>query len=250
MHSNPTGVETRLSTSGKAVIVRKEAGRGSSRASPIISSTSRCAQLRIFLVDTGESCPIAEQQSMIDQRRLQDSRATDLILSAIGRVTESAWILLRAGHFTGLGADTPNSFDSLGTFIHMNHGLQDSLGLSKPAQQRVRELVDRAGVGWSKPIGGRGGRHTFVLLRPDVSKEVLEQLGKDLVAKGCRPVHDVYLGVEGVGVLRDGLAGESGKNITKEMFGNARGMYGIEQLASLGEREEGQGWRFWSSDDD
>lgn len=254
IHRNPMGMTSRVSSYGSAWIARKAAParRGSSKASQLAFSRSHiyshyCRNLRVLLVETSPSRSTTEQHAIINQRRLHLGEATDLILQALARVANSAWGVLESGpSFTGGPATYEGVVNSLGPLIQTNHSLLDALGLLSAAQRRVREVVDRAGVGWFTATEAGGGRFGLVLLRADVSDKVVAKAEGDLMAEGFHS-YDVDLVVQGVGVLRDELTGGCGEEITKERFEGAEGPEGIEQLVGLhvGRWEEGEGWRFW-----
>ncbi|KAJ8608773.1 hypothetical protein MRB53_039458 [Persea americana] len=51
--------------------------------------------------------------------------------------------------------------------MSVNHGLLTSLGVSHPRLERLRYLVDQAGVGWTKLTGAGGGGCAITLLKPE-----------------------------------------------------------------------------------
>lgn len=245
IHGDPSGVDNTVSSGGKAVLFRKNTS-----GPPSVTRLVSFPKLRLLLVDTRQPRSTATQVEKA--RRLKDNhpKATELILDAIGELTASALDLISSTNFNG----TYEAIDGLGTLIRMNHGLLVALGVSHPRLERVRELVDYAGIGWTKLTGAGGGGCAITLFRPDVKEETMEELERKFVAEGFQ-THEAILGADGVGVLwpavfRSGPDGENGEEIDKEKFENAVGARGIEQLVGVGVREDREGWRFWTRGDD
>lgn len=146
---------------------------------------------------------------------------------------------------------TKEDFDSgdiarLGELIRINHGILVSLGVSHPKLERIRELIDHAGIGWTKLTGAGGGGCSITLLKPNVKKETLEKLEEQLTSEGFEK-YETTLGGAGVGVLWPAVSkldNEQETLITQEMFLEASDVDAIESL--VGVKSDGQRkWRFW-----
>ncbi|OAA54311.1 mevalonate kinase [Niveomyces insectorum RCEF 264] len=148
--------------------------------------------------------------------------------------------------------EEPNELSALGELMTINHGLLCALGVSHPRLERVRELVDHEGIGWTKLTGAGGGGCSITLIKKGIPKERILQLEQQLEAEGYQQFVTT-LGGDGVGVLwpavlRNGMDEdeEGGMEIDVEKFLNAMGNEGVERLVGVegggGERE---GWKFW-----
>jgi mevalonate kinase len=145
-----------------------------------------------------------------------------------------------------------DSLKKLGELMTINHGLLVSLGVSHPRLERVRELVDHEGLGWTKLTGAGGGGCSITLLRPDTPKEKLAKLERQLEDENFVKF-ETTLGGDGVGVLwpavlKNGTEedDEGGMEIDLEKFLNAEGTEGVEQLVGVhGDGGEREGWKFW-----
>lgn len=135
----------------------------------------------------------------------------------------------------------------LGELIRINHGLLISLGVSHPKLERIRELVDYAGVGWTKLTGAGGGGCSITLLKPDVEQSILDDLDVKLSNEGFEK-YKTTLGGDGVGVLWPAVISVDNKEvqITEDMFLAAEGVEGVEGLVGVGVLGKGDtGWKFW-----
>ena len=140
----------------------------------------------------------------------------------------------------------------MGELISINHGLLASLGVSHPRLERVRELIDFQGLGWTKLTGAGGGGCSITLMKPGVSEEKLASLQKQLESEGYSQFKTT-LGGDGIGVLwpavlKNGLDDdeEGGMEIDLDSFLNAPGTEGVEKLVGVhGGNGEREGWKFW-----
>ncbi|KAK7420955.1 Mevalonate kinase [Neonectria punicea] len=244
-HGDPSGVDNTVSTGGKAVLFHKNTS-----GPPSVTPLLNFPKLRLLLVDTRQPRSTATQVGKV--RRLKDDHpmTIELILDAIGQLTASALELISSTNFD----DNVDAIDRLGTLIRMNHGLLDALGVSHPCLERVRELVDHAGIGWTKLTGAGGGGCAITLFRSDVDEETVEELERKFIAEGFQQ-YEAILGADGVGVLwpavfRTGPDGENSEEIDQKKFENAVGAQGIEQLVGVGVREDREGWKFWTRTSD
>ncbi|KAK2592207.1 Mevalonate kinase [Conoideocrella luteorostrata] len=243
IHGDPSGVDNTVSAGGKAVLFNKNRS-----GPPSVTPLVKFPKLRMFVIDTKQPRSTASQVEKV--RRLRDNHPTtiELVLNAINQVTSSALSLISSNSFDG--NNMYDAIDRFGTLVDINHGLLDALGVSHPSLERVRELVDHAGIGWTKLTGAGGGGCAITLIRPDVDEEVVRDLEQKFLAEGFHK-YETVLGADGVGVLwpavfRNVLDGDNGEEIDQGKFENADGAHGIEQLVGVGIREDRQGWRFWT----
>lgn len=171
-----------------------------------------------------------------------------MILDGIGNIATSALDLISSADFHGSGS--LDALGNLGTLIGVNHGLLVSLGVSHPRLERIRELVDYASIGWTKLTGAGGGGCAITLFRPDIEERTIEELERKFTAEGFTK-YETILGADGVGVLwpamfRNGTDGKASEEIDQEIFENADGVQGIDQLVGVGVQENREGWKFWT----
>ena len=140
-----------------------------------------------------------------------------------------------------------SSLEKLGKLMTINHGLLVALGVSHPRLDRIRELVDHEGIGWTKLTGAGGGGCAITLLKPDITEERMRRLEKTLADEGYGKF-ETTLGCDGVGVLWPAVlkngSGEDdlgGDEIDQDKFLNADGIEGVEELVGVhgesGDRE-------------
>ncbi len=149
-------------------------------------------------------------------------------------------------------ATSQDQLTRIGELMAINHGLLCALGVSHPRLERVRELVDHEGIGYTKLTGAGGGGCSITLMKPGVPRAKVVKLEQQLEKEGYQQFVTT-LGGDGVGVLwpavlRNGMDEdeEGGMEIDVEKFLNAEGNDGVERLVGVegggGERE---GWKFW-----
>src|SRR5205823_9526789 len=122
---------------------------------------------------------------------------TESMLECIDQVTESAHSIITSPDFDDASA---SSIDHFGQLFRINHGILVSLGVSHPRLEHVRELVDYAGIGWTKLTGAGGGGCAITLLKPDASAETVSELEKKFEEAGFEQ-YKTTLGGDGVGIL-------------------------------------------------
>jgi mevalonate kinase len=242
IHGNPSGVDNTVSAGGKGVIFR----RGDSSLPRSVTSLPNFPELPLLLADTKQPRSTATEVAKVGALKSDQPLVTDSILDAMDKVTASAHELLRSSDFSGAAGDT---VERLGTLIRLNHGLLVSLGVSHPRLERIRELVDFEGIGWTKLTGAGGGGCAITLLRPDVDEEAARRLERSLAEEGFER-YETTLGGDGIGVLwpavlRNGTDEEGGEEIDRQKFEKAEGTEGIERLAGVGGHEKREGWKFW-----
>lgn len=242
IHGNPSGVDNTVSAGGKAVIFKRE----NYAKPPTVTPLRNFPELPLLLVNTRQARSTAIEVAKVGELKKSQPVVTDLILETIDKITESAHELVK-----GSGSDGPDeqTLQILGELINVNHGLLVSLGVSHPRLERIRELVDIVGIGWTKLTGAGGGGCAITLLKADTKKEDLEILESRLDEEGFERF-ETTLGGDGVGVLwpavlQNGTDEEGGEEIDQEKFLNAEGREGVERLVGVGLQERREGWKFW-----
>lgn len=235
IHGNPSGVDNTVATRGKAVLFRRtETGKP-----PMVKPLNNFPVLPLLLVDTKQARSTAVEVAKVGALRKEQPEVTDMLLDSIDRVTQAALDLIIHDDFN------PGSLDSLqqlGNLTRINHGLLVALGVSHPKLERVRELIDHAGVGWTKLTGAGGGGCTITILKAGVATEMLHKVEHDVDAEGFAR-YETLLGGEGVGLLQFG-----GDNpITQDSFLAAKSSIAIEDLVGFGQGEGKRPWRFWTA---
>jgi mevalonate kinase len=198
------------------------------------------------LINTKQSRSTAAEVAKVGTLKKTHPAITNLVLDAIDKVTTSAESLVKSADFDEKDV---RSVKALGELFNVNHGLLSALGVSHPKLERVRELVDICGAGWTKLTGAGGGGCAITLLQPPVDAAVLESLDARLDEEGFERF-ETSLGGDGVGVLwpavlKNGNGEEAGEDIDQEKFLKARGREGIESLVGVGAGERREGWKFW-----
>ncbi|PSN65626.1 mevalonate kinase [Corynespora cassiicola Philippines] len=159
IHGNPSGVDNTVSAGGKAILFQRT---GDGKA-PRIVPLHGFPELPLLLVNTRQSRSTATEVAKVGTLKKLHPALTENILDAIGLVTESAYKLITSPDFD------PNSHASLkhlGDLITINHGLLVSLGVSHPKLERIRELIDHTGIGWTKLTGAGGGGCAISVIKP------------------------------------------------------------------------------------
>lgn len=245
IHGNPSGVDNTVATQGKAVVFQ----RIDYSKPPAVRSLWDFPELPLLLVNTRQAKSTAHEVGKVAKLKGAHPKLVGSILDAMDKVTEAAARLIDDEEFDEEEVD---SLQRIGELMTINHGLLVSLGVSHPRLERVRELVDHEGIGWTKLTGAGGGGCSITLLRPDVSKEKLEKLEQQLEDENYEKF-ETTLGGDGVGVLwpavlKNGLEDdeEGGMEIDLEKFLNAEGTEGVERLVGVhGHGGEREGWKFW-----
>lgn len=245
IHGNPSGLDNTVATYGKAVVFQ----RTDYAKPPTVHPLWDFPELPLLLVDTKQPKSTAHEVAKVGKLKDQLPKLVGTILEAIDKVTRAAETAIEDPNFDNKSEE---SLTRIGELMTINHGLLVSLGVSHPRLERVRELVDHEGIGWTKLTGAGGGGCSITLLRPDAPKEKLAKLEKQLEDENFAKF-ETTLGGDGVGVLwpavlKNGTEEdhEGGMEIDLEKFLNAEGTEGVEQLVGVhGDGGEREGWKFW-----
>lgn len=245
IHGNPSGVDNTVATQGKAVVFQRTDYNKPALVRPLFDFP----ELPLLVVDTKQ--PKSTEHEVSKVRRLKEAhpKLVDTILDAADKVTQSATVLIEGDDFDN---EDLESLRRVGELMTINHGLLVSLGVSHPRLERIRELVDHQGIGWTKLTGAGGGGCSITLLRPDVPHEKLTNLSTQLDEEGYSKFKTT-LGGDGVSVLwpavlKNGMDedDEGGMEIDLEKFLSVEGNDGLEELVGVqGGRGEREGWKFW-----
>ncbi|KAJ4316188.1 Mevalonate kinase [Fusarium piperis] len=245
IHGNPSGVDNTVATQGKAVVFQ----RTDYSKPPSVRPLWDFPELPLLLVDTRQAKSTAHEVGKVAKLKQTHPKLVGTILDAMDRVTNTAADLIEDIHFDN---ESEECLTKVGELMTINHGLLVSLGVSHPRLERVRELVDHEGIGWTKLTGAGGGGCSITLLRPDAPAEKLHKLEEQLEDENYAKF-ETTLGGDGVGVLwpavlKNGTVedDEGGMEIDLEKFLNAEGTEGVEKLVGVhGDTGEREGWKFW-----
>lgn len=159
IHGNPSGVDNTVSSGGKAVLFQ----RRDYDKPPLVIPLHSFPELPLLLVNTRQSRSTATEVAKVANLKATHPALTENILNAIGLVTESAHKLLTSPDFD---PTSQASLKYLGELVTINHGLLVSLGVSHPKLERIREIIDHTGIGWTKLTGAGGGGCAITILKP------------------------------------------------------------------------------------
>ncbi|CAG8950632.1 hypothetical protein HYFRA_00002841 [Hymenoscyphus fraxineus] len=248
IHGNPSGVDNTVATQGKAVVFQ----RHDYSKPPSVKPLWNFPELPLLLVDTKQNKSTAAEVAKVGLLKKEHPEITESILNAIDKVAIGAAELIAHDDFNN---EDEASLASLGKLMTVNHGLLVALGVSHPRLDRIRELVDHEGIGWTKLTGAGGGGCAITLLKPGVHHETLKKLEDKLDEEGFEKF-ETTLGCDGVGVLwpavlMNGCDDENGgEEIDQEKFLNADGIEGVEELVGVhGEDGDREAWKFWRVED-
>lgn len=249
IHGNPSGVDNTVATNGHAVLFQ----RRDYAKPPDVSVLRDFPELPLLLIDTRQAKSTAAEVAKVGQLKDTHPTVTGHIFDAIHSITKSAHDVVNS--------DDPGSIESithLGELMTVNHGLLTSLGVSHPRLERLRYLVDQAGVGWTKLTGAGGGGCAITLLRPDAAtpssqlngeaahatpsllSSALQQLERQLDEEGFEK-YETTLGGDGVGVLYPAVI--NGEEINQEIFLSAGSREDVEAL--VGGKHDRDAWKYW-----
>ncbi|EKD14129.1 uncharacterized protein L3040_007871 [Drepanopeziza brunnea f. sp. 'multigermtubi'] len=249
IHGNPSGVDNTVASQGKAVVYR----RSDYAKPPDVQPLWNFPELPLLVVDTKQPKSTAFEVAKVATLKRTHPHITESVIHSIDMVSEGARELISHENFD---SQELSSLEQLGKLMTINHGLLVALGVSHPRLERIRELVDHEGIGWTKLTGAGGGGCAIALLKPEIPRERMRQLEDTLEEEGYNQFVTT-LGCDGVGVLwpavlkngsEDDLGGEE---IDQDKFLNADGIEGVEALVGVhGELgEDREAWKFWRVED-
>ncbi|KAG9783881.1 mevalonate kinase, partial [Aureobasidium melanogenum] len=242
IHGNPSGVDNTVSTRGRAVLFKREDYTKPPDSRPL----KEFPELPLLLINTKQPRSTAAEVAKVAALKKKYPAVTEATLDGIDEVTMAAHSLITSEKFD---PSSEENLEHLGDLFRINHGLLVSLGVSHPRLEHIREMVDYAGIGWTKLTGAGGGGCAITLLKRDVDEQVLRELQQKFEAAGFEE-HKTTLGGSGVGilypaVLHNGTDEEGGEEIDQQKFLNAKGPEDIEALVGVGLLERRPEWKFW-----
>lgn len=244
IHGNPSGVDNTVASQGKAVIFQRQ---DYSKA-PTIKILKNFPELPLLIVDTRQPKSTAFEVAKVSALKIKYPEITESVLNAINMVAQAAAKLFSDGTFKNKSVE---NISEVGRLMTINHGLLVAMGVSHPRLERVRELVDHEGIGWTKLTGAGGGGCAITLLKPGLEKERKERLETTLLKENFAKF-ETTLGCDGVGVLwpamiKNGVNDDAGYDEIDEFkFLSADGIEGVENLVGVhGDGGDRDAWKFW-----
>lgn len=250
IHGNPSGVDNTVATNGHAVMFQRK----DYNKPPSVEILRDFPELPLLLVDTCQSKSTATEVAKVGQLKQMHPAVVENILDAIDSITRSVYDKISSDDFD---PESRESIAHLGELMNVNHGLLTSLGVSHPRLERLRYLVDQAGVGWTKLTGAGGGGCAITLLKPETSPESNQLNGEAAHSLKDSPIsslvkqleeegfvkYQTTLGGDGVGVLYPAVIRD--EDIDQDMFLAAEGREGVEELVGDANDDGKEEWKYW-----
>ena len=242
IHGNPSGVDNTVASGGRGTVFKRQA----LDKPPSAKLFRNFPELPLLLINTKQSRSTAIEVAKVGALLKSQPVITELMLEAVDKITLAAMEIMNDPDFD---EEDLEWLQRIGELFNLNHGILAGLGVSHPRLERIRELVDTAGLGWTKLTGAGGGGCAITLLKPSTNAAVLRSLEAQLDEEGFEKF-ETTLGGDGVGVLypailKNGSDEEGGEEIDQEKFLNADGREGVEELVGVGVHERREGWNFW-----
>lgn len=254
IHGNPSGIDNTVATNGRALLFqRKDYSKP-----PSVSILRDWPELPLLLVDTCQPKSTAAEVAKVGALKKKHPAVVEGILNSIDSIVRSVYDVI-SNYDPESNAES--SIQHLGELMSVNHGLLTSLGVSHPRLERLRYLVDQAGVGWTKLTGAGGGGCAITLLKPRSLPSLEEADGEACDMRSAKPgptgLHELErqldeegferyettLGGDGVGILYPAVLHD--EEIDQEMFLTARGAEGIEALVGGSKSTDLDAWKYW-----
>lgn len=250
IHGTPSGVDNTVATNGRAVLFqRKDYSKP-----PMVKVLRDFPELPLLLINTCQAKSTAAEVAKVAHLKKRHPAVANSILDSIDAITRSVHDCITSEDFD---PTNPDSIEHLGELMSVNHGLLTSLGVSHPKLERLRYLVDQAGVGWTKLTGAGGGGCAITLLKPSgaqgtqlngeaaheplsMKDSPMDKLYDQLAEEGFER-YETTLGGDGVGVLYPAIIND--EEIHEDMFLTVEGREGVEELVS-GKNDPGA-WKYW-----
>lgn len=228
IHGTPSGVDNTVATHGRAVLFKRtQPGKP-----PVVTPLHTFPQLPLLITDSRQPRSTAVEVKKVALLRETQPAVADLLLDAIDKITEAAHRLMTAPDF-----DPKNeaSIKSLGELVRANHGALVALGVSHPRLERIKQLVDQAGLGWTKLTGAGGGGCAITLLANQADSKSMSELTNALTAEDYLQ-YPTLLGTRGLAVMQDT------NNLSKDDFRSSKG---LDDLVGTTSKVAGSRWQYW-----
>ena len=266
IHGNPSGVDNTVATNGHAVLFqRKDYSKP-----PSVTILRDFPELPLLLVDTRQPKSTAAEVAKVGALKQKHPQVVEGILDSIDSIVRSVYNVIENTDFESPSPEAEEAISHLGELMSVNHGLLTSLGVSHPRLERLRYLVDQAGVGWTKLTGAGGGGCAISLLKPQhrassndnlngeaataptppdspetgsnslPASAALRKLEVQLAEEGF-DIYPTTLGGDGVGVLYPVIIND--EEIDQEMFLTTEGREGLHDL--IGGSGDPGAWKYW-----
>ncbi len=267
IHGNPSGVDNTVATNGHAVLFQRK----DYTKPPSVNILRDFPELPLLLIDTRQPKSTQVEVAKVGALKKKHPEVVERILDSIDAIVRSVFNIIETTDFESSSMEADAAITHLGEMMTINHGLLTSLGVSHPRLERLRYLVDQAGVGWTKLTGAGGGGCAISLLKPQArptldtdeylngeaatasapssssqaqpngsSLTALQKLEQQLEDEGFDR-YATTLGGDGVGVLYPAIIND--EEIDQEMFLTAEGREGIHDLVGGG--SQGGAWKYW-----
>ena len=255
IHGNPSGIDNTVSTQGKALLFR----RATASAPTFIEPLRHFPAHPIILVDTRQQRSTSTQLEKVALLKKSHPAVVSALLDAISAITMDARELLSkppVSVSTKYRERYSEFVHKLGTLIRVNHALLVALDVSHSSLERIRDIVDYSGVGYTKLTGSGGGGCAIIVPKPEVlnteserdveAVEALKAVEKKLNENGFGWFETTVAG-PGVGIKRLGGSGSS-MELDMETCPRVKGEKKFESTSGVEiplKNDGGDGWLFW-----
>ena len=236
IHGNPSGIDNTVATRGNAVKFRRNVSPGVSSITPIDFPT-----IPLLLVDTNQPRSTGAEVAKVGDLKSRLPAITNPILDSIGAIAEKVHSMISNSEFSG--DNRTKAIRQLGQLVRINQDLLASLGVSHPKIEKVRQIIDQSGLGYTKLTGGGGGGCVFTVIDPHADPGSLHAAESELEANGFSK-HETLLGARGVAMLNIWQDSSLMRKITEKAFLGAPDSASLEAFIGLAANHE---WHFWSS---
>ena len=175
IHGNPSGIDNTVSTLGNALLYR----RATINMPTLLERLHHYPAHPIILVDTRQQRSTSTQLEKVALLKKSHPGVVAALLDAISAITTDARQLL-SGPPISVSTTTHRErylefVHKLGTLIRVNHALLLALDVSHSSLERIRDIVDHAGIGYTKLTGSGGGGCAIIVPKPEAMHTEIEQ---------------------------------------------------------------------------
>ena len=256
IHGNPSGIDNTVSTQGRALLYR----RATVNAPKLLEPLHHFPAHPIILVDTRQQRSTSTQLEKVALLKKSHPAVVAALLDAISAITTDARQLLSnlpVSVSTSYKEQYSNFVHKLGTLIRVNHALLVALDVSHSSLERIRDIVDDAGVGYTKLTGSGGGGCAIIVPKPEVmnveseqdvkAAEALKAVEKKLNDNGFGWFETTVAG-PGVGI-RTLIGTENSTEMEMETSSSIEDEKKFEIICGVEiplKNDTGDGWLFWN----